>query len=1053
MTIRGTSAARWTWPIGLILALTMGLLAPSPAMAAPAAPGKLAPKSTTVAAIPVLKWSRVRGAVSYNVQVSTSSSFSSMLYSTGTTNRQATPTAQLPTGRIYWRVQAVNSSYSAGRWATASFTRGRPAGPGLVSPSSGSLLKQPENPPLLKWNAVKGAISYQVEIDGPEHDWVETSTYSTGTTSLVVPNPQHNGTYWWRVRAQLGDGLVTLPSSARSYKVGPLPVVGAAIPATAADGSAVTTLEEVVFDWDPVPGAISYDIRVSTDDSFNQIVDSAVVKGTRYSPPNTYDNTNYWWQVRARDIFGQAQEWDDKDVKVREFRRAWAPKPELVYPADEAKVGDDFYFQWKPVRLASMYRLDIGYDPNFSPNTILDTCYTTQTTYTPRSNQTRCMPAAGRTTYWRVQPLDDNRRVNGIISDVHGLIYDPGAVTQLSPTNGQTVDVPTLRWEPAKDSVKYLVRILSNGNVVQTAYTHSYAWTPHSQLAKGSYTWTVQAVDQHGAMSPLPLYSDGASFTVSGNTPTSGVTPLTPLSPTSSSSATARFPELRWEPYPSATRYRVMIARGSSNFVTDLGEDYAYPAATDPDPTYLQPGTYRWYVEAYDGGKLIGHGDGLPWGSFTISDLGRVSGQKIALEGSGLASTSTSCANALAASEADAQICTETRATPVLDWDPTPNAGYYLIYLSYDREFTNLVYGNKADANSLPWTTNTRWTPPTALKESQAGGAYYWFIRPCKATGACAPDPTSATHAFQKKSNEVERLSPVNGATVANDVTFDWTDYLATNQKAGKENPRTKEKISQSARAYHIQVGTTSAFSTLVDDMTVDQTTYTPFSLTYPEGTLYWRVQAIDGSGNGLAWSPAWKFVKKSPRVSLESPGDGSTVSGTQPFRWKPLNFAGSYDIEVYKNGDTSASSANLILSANSQQTAYSPTQLLPVSSRSYVWRVRRADADGRRGAWSAWRSFKVTGRAPSLVSPRSDSRMSGKDALFTWKASSAAAYYLFELRQGTSGSNYISIATSSTAYAPTSVLPRGRWKWRVTTYNGSYQPIKSSAWRGFRAY
>ncbi len=35
-----------------------------------------------------------------------------------------------------------------------------------------------------------------------------------------------------------------------------------------------------------------------------------------------------------------------------------------------------------------------------------------------------------------------------------------------------------------------------------------------------------------------------------------------------------------------------------------------------------------------------------------------------------------------------------------------------MIYLSYDREFTNLVYGNKADPNTLPWTQNTRWTPP-----------------------------------------------------------------------------------------------------------------------------------------------------------------------------------------------------------------------------------------------------------------------------------------------------------------------------------------------------
>ena len=269
MTSRGTVAARWTWPLGLVLALIFGVLAASPATAAPAAPGNLAPKSTTVKANPVLKWSRVRGAATYNVEASESKTFGSLLFSARTTNRYATPTAQLPAGRVWWRVQGVTSTGTAGRWATASFTRARPAGPRLVAPESGSLFKQPENPPLLRWAPVAGATSYEVEIDTSEKDWVETKTFETGTTSLVVPDPQQPGTYWWRVRAHLDDALTTRPSSTWSYRVGALPVVADATPDTPS-GSTVTDIQEIVFDWDPVPGAISYDIRVSTDDWFNQ---------------------------------------------------------------------------------------------------------------------------------------------------------------------------------------------------------------------------------------------------------------------------------------------------------------------------------------------------------------------------------------------------------------------------------------------------------------------------------------------------------------------------------------------------------------------------------------------------------------------------------------------------------------------------------------------------------------------------------------------------------------------------------------------------------------
>ena len=74
-------------------------------------------------------------------------------------------------------------------------------GPALLSPAAGAELVQPTNPPLLSWVPVSGATSCEVEIDAAEGDFIGSTVYSTKTTSLVVPNPQENGTYWWRVRA------------------------------------------------------------------------------------------------------------------------------------------------------------------------------------------------------------------------------------------------------------------------------------------------------------------------------------------------------------------------------------------------------------------------------------------------------------------------------------------------------------------------------------------------------------------------------------------------------------------------------------------------------------------------------------------------------------------------------------------------------------------------------------------------------------------------------------------------------------------------------------
>ena len=277
----------------------------------------------------------MRGAAKYSVEVSENKSFTSLVFSTDTTNIRAVPYSQLPTGRLWWRVRAVNARGGSSRWATASFSRKAAAGPSLVSPASGATLTQPANPPLLRWNPVNGAESYEIEIDTAEHDWVETETYSTSTTSLVVPDPQQPGTYWWRVRAKLDGDILTRPSSTRSYVVGALPVVRQA--SLVDDDPSDSHVEDVVFDWDPVPGAVSYDIRVSTDQDFNTIVDSRAVKGSRYSPTTTYDNTNYWWQVRSRDIFGQAEEWNT--VPIRTFQRAWLDTAQLEWPEDRATVA------------------------------------------------------------------------------------------------------------------------------------------------------------------------------------------------------------------------------------------------------------------------------------------------------------------------------------------------------------------------------------------------------------------------------------------------------------------------------------------------------------------------------------------------------------------------------------------------------------------------------------------------------------------------------------------------------------------------------------------
>ncbi|MDT0213368.1 fibronectin type III domain-containing protein [Rothia sp. ARF10] len=1064
-------------PVRLLLALALVVsLLPamgSAAQAAVSAPTGLS-ASPAGSSTPTLSWKRVPSATKYDVEVSATSAFTTLLFSRPTTNRMIVPTVVLPEGTVYWRVRAVEATTTSA-WSSATLSVTAPKAPRPQAPPNtvSSVLQQPTSPPLLSWEGVAAATAYQIEVDAvadgaSEADFIDASSYTTKSTSFVVPDPKADGTYFWRVRAQLSNSLYTAYSTPWKYKIGPLQKVLNVTPANNENGA----LRDVVLEWDAVPGAKSYDLQVSTDDQFNTIVDSRVgIKSTRYSPPTTYVNDQYYWRIRARNNLDQTFDWSAPEVARYNFQRNWPTAPQLLKPANVLTpiAGDDVFFQWTPVDHATTYQLDVGNDPNFSTqNVTYKTCYTASTTYTAGYmaitngfvTADACMPSQGAVTYWRVRALDEPKNVQGLFSPIQSFVYSSGIVQRLSPANGSTVAVPTLSWQAATDAVKYRVSLTNNAGTTNNFETYSLSWTPTSSSffdpTKGPFRWSVVSIDADGRVSPRP---PDWTFTLAGTPATTGVSPLTPLTP--QSSATSRFPTLLWEPHPEAKHYVVSMGIAGSGFF--FARDYApvvkdnhlYPTATDTGEKLLNPGTYEWVVQAFAAnGSLLGTGASS---RFTITDLEPVRGQRIALSGTALDSGAV-CTAALESPSPQPTKCDQVPTTPVLDWQPVPDAGLYKIYVGNDRELTGLVY------DKIPATGNSRWTPraqdfamtPSALPDSQAGQAYYWYIRPCKTVNVCSADPVSkqdaATNAFNKTSPQVGNLQVrLTSGRVQNQAVFTWDDYLATNKLAKyPAAPLPVESSWQAAKQYRIQVSTSPSFATLVDTQLVDQTTYTAFDRTYPEGTYYWRVQAVDAANNGLTWAPTQSFVKQSPAPVLETPIGGASTSGLTAFEWAPTNFAGSYTLEVYRNDDTNWSPANRVVSVTGKQVAYAHSTPLPASSSAYVWRVARLDADNRPGQWSATGRFFSKGAAPSLTSPTPGATMSGYSPYFDWSEVTGAVTYRFERRAKGSSTLTENVVTAATSWASPAAILNGTWEWRVTALDVTGSTLGESPWQSF---
>ena len=1089
---------------GAILAVVFAVLLSGltvPAHAVPSAPGNLLSSGSP---IPTLSWDRVSTASRYRVQGSVDSSFTSFLFNQETTNSRYTPTRVLRTGTLYWRVQATDATGTSG-WSQSETSIGAQPVPANLTISAGQTVLPPASPPVIRWEPVAGATGYDLELDA-NNDGVDTTIkLNIRTTTYVWPDPQGVGEsggtedFFVRVRAKFENSLQSEWSTWASYIVGQLPAVTSSqcdaglvcAPDPVAGVRASRTVQDVVLDWDPVRGAKQYEIWVALDRDFNTQVEKRTVFSTRYSPPTTYDNNNYFWKVRAINAAGQPTPWP---ATPNEFARRWPLKPTPLYPASSnVPVGDDFYFQWKPVRHATSYVLDVGTDLNFSDGTY-QSCGTPSTTFTPGFSSA-CMPPQGVPRFWRVHALDAAKGVIGLFSDVSTVVYDSGNITPISPANGSTVTVPTFRWQPSLNANKYTITVVgAAGSVTKT--TSALSWTPTDLLptdsdtddparVKDRFEWSVSAIDANGHGSPTSIA--GVVFVNEAPVP-AGASPLTPL-PMASGQLTSRFPALAWQPMASTVDnpiyYRLVMSETPGFIINSgttpiLATKLAYPAVTDLGTYFLKPGTLEWWVEAYDANTNVLLGTGTK-ATFTMQAPPRTGGQQVALDGLAIDHGAT-CTKQLVVGN-EQTVCTGMSATPVLDWQDVPGAGGYQVYVSDDSDFTNVIY------NGIQ-TINSRWTPagihnPEALPDNESGPAYYWYIRPCTQvfpTINCGPGPSgsadSGTSAFRKVSPRVKQTSPADNATFADEVTLQWEDYYVTNQAtvAPDDVLDVEQPPYQTAKLYRVQVAQSATITdgNAIDDRMVDQATYTAYTETYPEGDLWWRVQAVDSDGNRLAWSTTLKLIKRTPAANLnpETPtvpadAERATVdpkaspafnthqaAGIALFQWTAETFDSTWDLEVYRNDDTTASAANLVFKTVSKQAAFaSPSPLAP-SSEPYRWRIRRTDVAGQPGRWSDYGRFYVDYAAVSLTSPAEGDSLAPNGASFSWAPYSSgglqATRYVIDVDPTSGGTNPGGVTTFATAWELPTNLVTGSYTWSVKAYDTAGGLLGSSVARGF---
>lgn len=360
-----------------------------------------------------------------------------------------------------------------------------------------------------------------------------------------------------------------------------------------------STTRMPLFTWKPIAGKASYFVLVAKDPSFSNIVDYAFTQTPAYAPrtgfaPTTYsdEETLYYWAVLpATSSNGDGGVGNPLEAAAHNFQKLSNP-PALLSPASGSDVTGQPTFRWSPAEGARKYKLQVSQDPSFG--TLLDntdivtasSAYTSSTSY-----------PADTLLYWRVRADDENNV---------GLRWSPvGNFQRRLPVPSPKFDSPAgdmfplMSWLPIQGAVSYRLAVDEpDGDHAEYDDFRSAAASFSKMTGTGVAGIRVRAnFPTKTGLTTAGPWSPTVQFTRTMGEPTGAAT--------DASTAHLTF---MWDPKPGTKQYRVLVANREdfATTVEDVTTDNSSYAPTLTNPGYAPGGTFYWKVAAVDEDRNVG---------------------------------------------------------------------------------------------------------------------------------------------------------------------------------------------------------------------------------------------------------------------------------------------------------------------------------------------------------------------------------------------------------------------------------------------------------------
>ncbi|HEX2110139.1 MAG TPA: hypothetical protein VHF67_01185 [Gaiellaceae bacterium] len=327
-------------------------------------------------------------------------------------------------------------------------------------------------------------------------------------------------------------------------------------------------------------------------------------------------------------------------------------------------------------------------------------------------------------------------------------------------------------------------------------------------------------------------------------------------------------PVFAWDPVAGADRYEWEIAAdaGFNSPVLGANDDHFFTKNTRATMKRVIPnGRYWWHVRA-----VASDGSVSPWSatrSFTKSWARAPSLQ----------------------SPANGSTITFPAETFRLSWSAVPGAARYVVKIATDPTLGSVVAGDRE-------TQATSYTLSGPLAPDQT---YYWGITPLDAAGNPGSPSDVWSFTWRWPSATTLQVTDVASPVEIYDHRFSWAPVPG-------------------AAGYELEVNSSSDFApgsrvccpvNPITGRTTIGTSYSPTLVLPNNNTYYWRVRALDASGNAGVWNQGPQFLKSFDNVlpsvqnlrMLDNPfPDEANFETTTPIvAWDPVPGASAYEVEV----------------------------------------------------------------------------------------------------------------------------------------------------------